>query len=219
VRSSFANASSGPSSTLNLQGGRRFRVPEAAAYSAQCARPACTRGTAAPRGRQDPKRGLHASPRRVGARCSGSTGARLHAAPAGARQSPADRRAACSEDGPAIQRHTCQAKRKRAGKSQNGGGGGGGGGVGGLGAPGGAGQAGAQVSEQRLDLVRAHGDRARQAQVILRLHQPALRGAAARSVFKGANVGVTWPAPVTVGARAWPTKGGGLLSLSGRMRQ
>jgi len=85
-------------------------------------------------------------------------------------------------------------------------GGGGGGGLGGVGWGG-------------LDLVRAHGDRARQAQVILRLHQPALRGAAARSVFKGANVGVTWPAPVTVGARAWPTKGGGLLSLSGRMRQ
>jgi len=104
-------------------------------------------------------------------------------------------------------------------KAKMGGGGGGGWGVVCWGARGGAGQAGAQVSEQRLDLVRAHGDRARQAQVILRLHQPALRGAAARSVFKGANVGVTWPAPVTVGARAWPTKGGGLLSLSGRMRQ
>ncbi len=73
--------------------------------------------------------------------------------------------------------------------------------------PGGAGQAGAQVREQRLDLVRAHGHRARQAQVVLRLHQPALRGAAARSVFESADAGDTRPAPVTAGTRAWPRRG------------
>ena len=42
-------------------------------------------------------------------------------------------------------------------------------------APGGVGEAAAQVGQQGLDLVLAHGHRARQAQVVLRLHQPPLR--------------------------------------------